>query len=115
MKICSSVPLRDGAPDVGGLGALEHPTATLRMAAANRRTNLGKTQSRIIGLTGWHLIKSRIEMQLDLTLDGGRPIIAAGPSLGDPVGERGRATEESREAEQDRRNRFLPPRQDGVQ
>jgi len=30
------------------LGALEQLTATLRMAAANRRTNLGMTQSRII-------------------------------------------------------------------
>jgi len=46
-------------------------------------------------------------MQLDLTLDGGRPIIAAGQSPGDRVGAGRRATEESREAKQDRRNRVL--------
>ena len=46
-------------------------------------------------------------MQLDLTLGGGGPIIAAGPSPGDRIGGRGRATEESREAKQDRRNRVL--------
>jgi hypothetical protein len=51
MKICSSVPLRDLETADDDLGALEQPTATLRMVAANRRNHLGKAQSRIIGLS----------------------------------------------------------------